>query len=283
MQWILLLSAGLGAAVLAWAVQRAFYDAMARYGQVYTVAAEQRLRDLFLFVDLRLLWPLACLCAMVVASLTLVAGGGTFLAVLAATVCVLSPKLLLAWARSHRHRTFEAQLPDALTALASSMRAGAGFSAALQSLAQHAAPPLAQEFAVVNREIRLGVSVQDAISQLAIRIPGEALLLLAATVRVAVRSGGPMATMLEQTAQALQANQHIRQRLSALMAQGWLQAGVMGAMPLGLMATLAWMDEAFGQALVTTSMGYLLIASVLGLECLGLWWLFRIAKAGRDG
>lgn len=283
LHWALVCVAGVGAAALAWAIQRAFYDALDRYGQVYTVAAEQRLRDLFLFVDLRLLWPIAMLCSLVLASLVLLAGGGWLLALLLAAGCLLAPKALLMWAKAQRLRAFEAQLPDALNALACDMRAGSSLSVALQSLAQHAAAPLGQEFAVVNREIRLGVSVPDSMSQLASRLPGPAMRMLAATVRVATRTGGPMAVMLEQTALALTANQQIRQKRAALMAQGWLQAWVMGAMPPGLMAILSRMDDAFAHGLLETTMGQMVVLTVVGLECLGIGWLLRIAKSGQVG
>jgi len=283
MRLALLLSAGLCAGLFIWTVQRAFYGAMARYRLTYTIEAEHRLRDLFLFVDVSLLWPVALMMSFLVGGGILLLNAGLVLAVFMATACLFCPKLMLAWARAARVKAFELQLPHALSAMAAAMRAGASFSLAMQSLTQHALAPLSQEFSVVNREIRLGVAVQDAIQQMANRMPSDALTILAATVRVAVRTGGPMATMLEQTAQTLLANQQIRQRLSALMAQGWLQAWVMGAMPPGLMLVLSGLDKNFGQALLGTAMGYVVIALVAGLECLGLWWLFCIARAGQAG
>jgi len=283
MRLALLISAGLCAGLFIWTVQRAFYDAMGRYRLTYTIEAEHRLRDLFLFVDVSLLWPAALMMSFLVGGGILLFKGGLVLAVFMATACLFCPKLMLAWARAARVKAFELQLPHALSAMAAAMRAGASFSLAMQSLTQHALAPLSQEFSVVNREIRLGVGVQDAIQQMANRMPSEALTILAATVRVAIRTGGPMAAMLEQTAQTLLANQQIRQRLSALMAQGWLQAWVMGAMPPGLMLVLSGMDKHFGEALLGTAMGYVVIALVAGLECLGLWWLFCIARAGQAG
>ena len=283
MRLALLLCAGFGVGLFIWAVQRALYDAMARYRLTYTIEAEHRLRDLFLFVDASLLWPAALVMAVMVGGGVFLLNGGLVLSVFAASACLFCPKLMLSWARAARAKAFETQLPHALSAMAAAMRAGASFSLAMQSLTQHALSPLSQEFSVVNREIRLGVAVPDAIQQMANRMPSEALTILSATVRVAVRTGGPMAAMLEQTAQTLLANHQIRQRLSALMAQGWLQAWVMGAMPPGLMLILSAMDESFGQALVSSVMGYVVVALVAGLECLGLWWLFCIARAGQSG
>jgi len=131
----------------------------------------------------------------------------------------------------------------------------------------------------VNDRIRLGVSPQDALQELVIRLPSEALNMLAATVRVAIRTGGPMALLLDQTGKTLLANQQIDLRLSSLMAQGWMQAWVMGAMPPGLMLVLASMDEAFAPALLTTPAGYGVLLLIICLETLGLWWLRTISRS----
>ena len=275
----LLSCAGLSIGLFVWSVQRTLYLAVKRYKATYTHEAQHRLRDLFLFVDVSLLWTVACSLAGVIGTVAWLWGLQPFLALTLAVLCLFIPKLLLRFALLERHRQFERQLPDALFALASTMRAGASFSTALQALTQHALPPLSQEFTLVNDRIRLGVSPQDAMQELVSRLPSEALNMLAATVRVAIRTGGPMALMLEQTGKTLLANQQIELRLSSLMVQGWMQAWVMGAMPPGLMLVLASMDDAFAPALMTTPAGYGVLLLIVFLECLGLWWLRTISHS----
>lgn len=262
-----------------WSIQRTLFLAIKRCKATYTHETQHRLRDLFLFVDASLLWTAACSLAGVVGIVAWLCGVRPLFALILALFCLFIPKLLLRYALFERHRQFERQLPDALFALASSMRAGVSFATALGLLTQHALPPLSQEFTLVNDRIRLGVSAQDAMQELVSRLPSAALKMLAATVRVAIRTGGPMALMLEQTGKTLLANQQIDLRLSSLMAQGWMQAWVMGAMPPGLMVVLASLDEAFAPALLTTSAGYGVLSLILFLEALGLWWLNTISKS----
>lgn len=278
----LLAAAGLCTALLVWSLQRALFQAVKRHKATYTHEAEHRLRDLFLFVDASMLWPCACGLAGIVCIAVWVLGVGWLAALLAAVTCLFLPKVLLKLALRHRQQQFERQLPDALFALSAAMRSGSSFAVALQSLPQYAVAPLSQEFAVVIDRIRLGVAPQDAIQELVIRLPGEALNMLAATVRVAIRTGGPMALMLEQTGKTLLANQQIALRLSSLMAQGWMQAWVMGAMPPGLMMVLSSMDEAFSPALLSTPIGHMVVFMILGLESLGLWWLRAIAQSVKN-
>jgi tight adherence protein B len=279
--WVLL-AAGMTASIFAWTLQRVFYQALSRYRETYTHEAEHRLRDLFLFVDPSKLWSCAWILALMVCLILYGLQGGWFVSVGLGIVCLFVPQWLLSWARRHRIALFEQQLPDALLALSSTMRSGSSLSTALQGLVQHSMAPLSQEFAVVNREVRLGVPLQDAVESLAKRLPGEALRMFATTVRVASRSGGPMAVVLEQTARTLLANQQIVKRLSALMAQGKLQAWVMGAMPIALMLVMAGLDDRFSEALLGHPFGQTMLVIVIGLEALGIWWIRQIAQTGQS-
>lgn len=273
--WLWLVSGAVAVAWIAWLIQRALYNALDRHRTLYTSEAEHRLRDLFLFVDLKLLWPAAFVTGLLLLGLAVLTGLGIIAGLIAMVVCWCLPNLAIGWARRQRIKSFELQLPEALMSVAGSIRAGSSFSSALQGLVMHALPPLSQEMSVVNRQIRLGASPPDAFQQLAARLGGESLELLAITVRVAVQTGGPLAMMLEQTGQTMQANQQIRARLAALTAQGWLQAWVMGAMPLALMAALGAMDPAFSEALLHTSAGHAVLVAIGFFEVLGIWWLRR--------
>jgi tight adherence protein B len=283
--WIWLALGGVATAWLVWLIQRALYSALEQHRQLYTSQAEHRLRDLFVFVDLKLLWPAAFIAGCLLCALLVLTGIGVIAGVIAMAVCWSLPNVLMAWARRQRMAAFEQQLPEALLSIAGSIRAGSSLSNALQGLVMHALPPLSQEMAVVNRQIRLGATAPDAFQQLAARLGGQALALLCITVRVAIQTGGPLAQMLEQTGQTMQANQQIQARLAALTSQGWMQAWVMGAMPLALMAALGALDPSFSDALLNTSAGHAVLMAIGFFEVLGIWWLRRMVaiEGSRSG
>lgn len=270
--WLLLV-AGLAAGWTAWLVQHALYLALERHRQLYTTEAEHRLRDLFVFVDLKLLWPAAGALGLVLGLVVVLLGLGLITGVIIAAVCWAMPNVGIWWAKRQRIRAFEAQLPDALSSLSAAIKAGASLSTAMQALVHHALPPLSQEFSVVNRQIRLGAGAADAVQQMATRIGGDSLKILSVTLRVAIQTGGPMAAMLEQTGDTLLASQQLKARLSALTSQGWMQAWVMAAMPLALMAALSALDPMFGEQLLHSEAGHLVLGAVGLFEALGMWWL----------
>jgi tight adherence protein B len=270
-----MIAGGLAAAWLAWLIQRALYLALQTHRATYTSQFEHSLRDLFLFLDLKLLWPAALLLGVIASGICVLSGLGLVAGLIAFALCWSAPNLIVAWLRRQRMKAFEQQLPDALLSLSAAMRAGSSLGNALQALVQHALPPLSQEFAVVGRQIRLGATAADAFDQLRSRLGGETLALLALTLRVALQTGGPLAAMLEQTAATLQDGAQVKSRLAALTAQGWLQAWVMGLMPVALMLALAAMDDNFAHALLHTAQGHAVLLALACFEALGFWWLRR--------
>jgi tight adherence protein B len=61
-----------------------------------------------------------------------------------------------------------------------------------------------------------------------------------------------------------------------LTAQGKMQAWVMGALPLVLLFALSQIDPDSVELMFLSQTGQILLAAVLLLECLGIFWLRRI-------
>ena len=73
------------------------------------------------------------------------------------------PRLLVRHSRKRRLRKFNLQLVDALQSLANAFRAGLTFPQAVEQLAREMPAPLSQEFGLLIKEVKLGVSIEDAL------------------------------------------------------------------------------------------------------------------------
>lgn len=282
-RWIILASAGVSAGMLTWSVQRSFMRAMLRYRERYTHDAAHSLGDLYVFLDVRLLWPVMAWLAVTVFLFLIWLGVSWILALSVSVACLAAPGALIRHAKQRRLQRFGQQLPDALRSLSSSLASGSSLVAGLQMLVQYAPAPLAQEFSVVAREVRLGVSLENALQHLMVRMPCPGVRALGGTLMVATQTGGPMSEMLARTATSLVLEYQVQQRAGALMSQGWMQAWVMGSMPVGLTLVLSQMDEKFWPALSQTTVGHVLIGIVVVLEAIGVYWLRRIAHQVAHG
>jgi tight adherence protein B len=178
--------------------------------------------------------------------------------------------------RRRRLRRFEEQLPDALMMLAGGLRAGVGLNSAIRQLVAEAEPPLSQEFTLMLREQRLGVTLQQSLGNLARRVPTPTTTLVVSAMRIAAETGGGLAETLERTAHTIRSRLQMEGKIRALTSQGKLQAWVVGALPLLLMLVLDKMEPVAMGELWHTAMGWAVLALIGFLEFMGVYVIRRI-------
>ncbi|HEY9460858.1 MAG TPA: type II secretion system F family protein [Paralcaligenes sp.] len=263
-------------AALAWIAQDWANRAYQRYQTAFEKEAKARLSEFFLFFDPAQLWLVnVILCTCLVATIFVVSGA-PWLAGCAGAMALVMPQYVIARMRRRRLAHFDEQLPDVLLALAGALRAGSGVQAALRHIVAQAPNPLAQEFGLMLREQRIGVSFEQALTELYVRVPTEGTGLIVSSLKIAVQSGGNLAETLERIAGTLRARLHLLGRVQALTSQGRLQAWVMAGLPFGLALVLDRLDPESMALLWSTPLGWAVIAVILGLELLGILFIRRI-------
>src|SRR3546814_19459157 len=113
-----------------------------------------------------------------------------WLAALAAAVALLAPRRVLQHIRMRRQHRFDTQLPGLLQSLAGALRAGSGMQRALQHVVTQSEPPLSQEFGLMLREQRMGVSFSQGLANLHQRMPTQAWGLVVSALTQMGRAAG---------------------------------------------------------------------------------------------
>jgi tight adherence protein B len=138
---------------------------------------------------------------------------------------------------SARRRAFSAQLPDALSLIASSHSAGHTFLRAIQMMCEEADPPMSEEFARLVAETRLGDPVVDALARMAKRLEIRDLDWVVQAIRIQQTVGGRLADLLHTLADFIRAREEVRRDVAVLTAEGRVSAWVLTALaPLMLLA-----------------------------------------------
>ncbi len=234
------------------------------------------LRELFLFVDPARLYVLNLALTLLGALTAWLLSGSLMIALMATIVLALTPRGVLRWLRTRRIERIEQQLPDALQMLAGTARAGLSLPAAMRQVSAELTPPLQQELLLVQHEQRLGVSLDDALENLARRVPAQPVKLMVSAMRIANETGGGLAETLERTASTLRSQQAMELKILALTAQGKLQAWVVGLLPVFLLWVLKRMEPDAMSQLWTTQLGWGVLAAVLVMEFIGVLLIRRI-------
>jgi len=133
-----------------------------------------------------------------------------------------------------RKKRFEAQFPDALMLLSSSLNAGHTFLRSIQLMCEEADGPLSEEFARVVAETELGTPVIDALDRMASRIDVRDVDWVVQAIRIQQQVGGKLAELLATLADFIRAREEVRREIDVLTAEGRISAWVLGALPLFL-------------------------------------------------
>ena len=168
-----------------------------------------------------------------------VLGVGAFLGAIA--IGKFLPKVKI----TRRRQAFEAQLPEALSLIASSLSAGHTFLRAVQMMTEEAEDPLAEEFSRVIYETQLGDPIVEALDRMAIRLEIEDLRWVVQAIRIQQTVGGKLADMLHTLADFIRSREEVRREVKVLTAEGRISAWVLGALPIGLLFAIQVMNPGY--------------------------------------
>jgi tight adherence protein B len=188
------------------------------------------------------------------------------------------PVLFLSIKIDRRRAAFEAQLPDVLMLLASSLRAGHSFLQALDMVAKEIAEPARQEFARVVAEIRLGRHVDEALIAVAERIGTEDLKWAVMAVNVQREVGGNLAEVLDTVAHTVQERETIRRQIKTLSAEGRLSAWILGTLPFVFALYLIVVNPGYLGELFSTEVGVYMVVGAGALLVAGVLWMRKMVK-----
>jgi tight adherence protein B len=151
---------------------------------------------------------------------------------------------------SKRRKRFEAQFPDALSLIASSLSAGHTFLRAIQMMTEEAAPPMSEEFLRVVNETQLGDPVVDALDRMSARLDVPDVGWVVQAIRIQQTVGGKLADLLFTLADFIRAREEVRREVDVLTAEGRISAWVLGALPVFLLLAITvenpgYMDPMF--------------------------------------
>ncbi|MEW6105279.1 MAG: type II secretion system F family protein [Bacillota bacterium] len=136
--------------------------------------------------------------------LTLGIGPSTavLLAFVAAALGWLVPEMMMQSKKKEREKQIRKSLPDVLDLLTVSVEAGLGFDAALAKVVERKKGPLADEFALLLQEIRMGKPRRDALREVSERVKIDDITSFIASVIQADQLGMSIANILRiQSAQ----------------------------------------------------------------------------------
>ena len=188
------------------------------------------------------------------------------------------PSLFVLRARTARLQKIEAQLPEAADFLARALRAGHSFSNVLQMVGDELNEPISGEFKMSHEEINYGVPMNEALQNLAARIPLTDLRYLVIAVLVQRESGGNLAEVLLSIARIIRARLKLLGQVRVLSAEGRMSAWVLGLMPVVMIGVMSLVNPQYISLLWTDPTGIRLLWYAAGMVALGVVWMRKVIR-----
>lgn len=198
--------------------------------------------------------------------------GGLILVIPAALI----PTAIVKRKVKKRSKKIEAQLPDTLNLLASTLKAGYSFLQGIDAVGNEAEEPLAGEFRRTVNEARLGKDMDIALDDLADRVGSQDMLWAIVAIKIQREVGGNLAELLSTVADTMQSRTRLRGEVSALTAEGRISAYVLLGLPFAVALAMYFINPAYLSELWTTTPGLVAVVAALISMTAGFFWMRKI-------
>lgn len=201
---------------------------------------------------------------------------GTLFGLIAFGVFLMLAVFLINYAGAREKRKFEQQLPDTLTLMSTSLRAGYSLLQATEAVSAEAPDPTAREFGRAIAEARLGRTVTQSLEGVVERTQSNDFEWAVMAIEIQREVGGNLAEVLQTVADTMRARNRLKGEIRALTAEGRISALVLGALPFLLFLFLWFTNRAYLQPLLESTFGIIAIVAGVLLLAGGIWWLKKI-------
>lgn len=194
------------------------------------------------------------------------------------------PTIYLNYSARRRLRAFEDQLSQTLNLWVNALRSGYSVLQSMEAIATELPPPVSVEFERVVQEVRLGLSVPQALNNMERRVPSEDLDLVITAVNIQREVGGNLAEILDTISFTIRERVRIKGEIRTLTAQGRLSGWIISLLPMALAFILLAINAQYMSQLWIREdpmvgpipCGWIVIAVGLIMMAIGIYVIQRI-------
>ncbi|MBB3121355.1 type II secretion system F family protein [Pseudoduganella violacea] len=188
------------------------------------------------------------------------------------------PMLMIVRAKAKRLEHIDQQLPDALDLIGRAVRAGHAFPTAMKMVGDEMRDPIAAEFRTAFDEVNFGISMTDALMNLATRVPSTDLRYFVIAVLIQRETGGNLAELLDNISAIIRARIKLMGQVRVLSAEGRMSAWVLGLLPFGAALMIQLTSPQFLEVLYTDPGGRKMLGMAAFLMFLGVLLMRKIIR-----
>ena len=173
-----------------------------------------------------------------------------------------------------RRVRFNSQLPEALATMSNALRAGFSISQAFDSVVEQGEAPMCEEFAILQQQLKIGMSFEDALESMSQRVGSDDLTLVTTAILIGRKTGGNVTEIYDKISETIRGRMRIERKVRSLTAQGRLQGIVVSAMPIFLAVVMTLIKPGLMIPFLTSAVGVVSVLAMCALVAVG-WLIIR--------
>jgi tight adherence protein B len=231
---------------------------------------ESKLETMFITVNKQRLIFIYTLLPLILGALGFLFFRNLIFAVIGVAAGLVLPTLVLKGLEAKRKMLFKSQLTDALMIISSSLRGGLSLVQAIEVLVEEAAPPMSQEFGLVLRESKVGVSLDESLMKMYQRVRVKELEFVINSILVARETGGDLTKVLYRLSTTMRDNLKLEDNIRTLTLQGKLQGIIMSVLPFIFIISILTFNPKHFDIMLQSDTGKMLIVLAAFLQVVGI-------------
>jgi tight adherence protein B len=188
------------------------------------------------------------------------------------------PLLMALRRKARRQERLVQQLPEALELMSRALRAGHSLPAAIKMAADEIPEPLGGEFLILFNEVTYGVPMQDALKNLAARMPGSDVGFFVVSALIQRETGGNLAELVDTSARIIRERLKLLGQVEVFSAEGRLSAWILSLLPCVLGVVLYLVNPGFVAVLWSDPQGLKMLGAVAALMVAGIVWMRSVIR-----
>ncbi|KPG99884.1 type II secretion system F family protein [Pseudomonas sp. RIT-PI-r] len=191
----------------------------------------------------------------------------------------LALRLFVSWRYQRRLRRMIEQLPQLLDYTVRSLKSGRTLADAVLGGIETSEDPLKNAMGRVQRNVQLGVSLPDAVSDLAELYERDEFRLFALGLKVNHRYGGNASELLENLIKMIRERDQASRQLRAMTGETRLTAWVLGLLPIAMAGYFLMANPIYLVAMWHDPSGQRMLATAFGMQVIGSLLLWRMLRS----
>jgi tight adherence protein B len=191
-------------------------------------------------------------------------------ALAAVAVGIGLPHIILQQQINRRMKRFVALMPEALDLIVRGIRSGLPASEALKTIADEISDPVGTEFRQVTDQMRIGMSLDEAMWAAARRLGIAEFNFLVISLSIQQETGGNLAEILEKLSDMVRRREQMRLKVKAMSSEARASAMIIGSLPFVMCAVISVVNPNYMNLLFTDPRGWMMIGIGLSSLLVGL-------------